>query len=156
MRPHKGFSLIELLVVFTVIGIVAAFAFPAYTDYVRRGKVAEATSNLADLRVKMEQFFQDNRTYLNTAGVCAVGTAIALPTGSNAQYFDYSCPAATASATTYTIQAAAKAGLDISGLTYTIDHSNVKATNITGGSTIANGGWTGNTSCWVTKKGGVC
>ncbi len=151
MLPHKGFSLIELLVVFTVIGIVAAFAFPAYTDYVRRGKVAEATSNLADLRVKMEQFFQDNRTY---AGACAAGTIVVMPSGSNAQYFNYSCP--TANATAYTIQADAKAGLDISGLTYTINQSNVKATTITGGSTIANGGWTGNASCWVTKKGGVC
>jgi len=153
MLPHKGFSLIELLVVITVIGIVAAFALPAYTDYVRRGKITEATSTLADLRVKMEQFFQDNRNYNNpgTGVIAPPNCPVAVPT---LKYFAITCP--TLTATTYTVQAQALANLDISGVAYTIDQTNTKATDVTSSTTMANAGWTGNSSCWVTKKGDVC
>ena len=61
---QKGFTLIELMIVVAIIGILASIAIPQYSDYVKRGKAAEATSNLATLRIKMEQCFQDN---LNTA-----------------------------------------------------------------------------------------
>ena len=59
---------------------------PAYTDYVVRGKIPEATSNLATKRVQMEQFFQDNLTY---AGAPACNTD-----SSASQYFTFSCSAA--------------------------------------------------------------
>ena len=69
--PQGGFTLIELMVVIVVIGILAGIGFPAYQDYVKRGKITEAISSLSDMSVKMEQYFQDNRTY---AGACAAGT----------------------------------------------------------------------------------
>ncbi len=149
MRGERGFTLIELMVTIAVVAILTAVALPAYTDYVLRSKLTEAHTNLSDLRVKMEQFFQDNRTYIG--GPCA-------PTGANAtqiKYFDFSCnPAATAS--TYTIQAAGKAGTDLDGITFTVTESNVRATTVTPSSIIANKGYTSNATCWVTKKAGVC
>ena len=110
-RAAAGFTLIEVMVVVAIVGILAAVAYPSYQDYVTRGQIAEGTSTLADTRVRLEQFFQDNRTYI---GACAAGTVAVLPgNGGQLQYFTISCPVLTA--TTYTIQAAGGGATD-SGL----------------------------------------
>ncbi|MEW5943887.1 MAG: type IV pilin protein [Pseudomonadota bacterium] len=134
----RGFTLIELMIVVVIVGILASVALPAYNDYVTRGRIPDATSNLAAKRVQLEQFFQDNRTYVG-ATACNNDTT-------SSQYFNFSCTAQTA--TTYTLQAAGKSSM--AGFTYTINQDNAKAT------TAVPAGWTTNASCWVTRKGGVC
>jgi len=39
----------------------------------------------------------------------------------------------------------------MTGFTYTVDQSNAKTSTVSGVS-----GWSGSTSCWVTKQGGQC
>ncbi|MES1981471.1 MAG: type IV pilin protein [Pseudomonadota bacterium] len=139
MRVQRGFSLIELLIVIVIVGILAAVALPAYNNYLTRGKIPDATSNLAAKRVQMEQFYQDNRTYLN-APACNSDTTSSL-------YFTFICSVQTAN--TYTIQATGVGAMN--GFTYTITQDNVKAT------TAVPTGWGPvNASCWVTKQGGGC
>lgn len=142
MKRGRGFTLVELLVVIAVIGILSAIAVPQYSDYVIRSKIAEATATLSEHRVRMEQYFQDNRTYV---GACAAGTVAPTPTG---RYFTYACSALTT--TTYTVTATGVATQGMNGFVYTINQANARAT--TGVPT----GWATNTNCWVTKKGGVC
>jgi type IV pilus assembly protein PilE len=131
----SGFTLIELMVTVVIIAILAAVALPQYRNYAIRGKIPEATSGLSNNRVKLEQFFQDNRTY--------IGGPVSGSTTS--KYFTFS---GTTTASTYTLTAT---GIDaMSGFQYSIDQTGAKASTVTGVS-----GWSGN-SCWVTKQGGQC
>jgi type IV pilus assembly protein PilE len=141
LKPQYGFTLIELMVVVVIVAILAAVGIPAYSDYVLRGKIPDATSTLSTKRVKLEQWFLDNRTYA-TSAECTADTS-----GAN---FDYSCTNLTAN--TYTLRAVGKKTL--AGFTYTIDQSGAKTTTIVGPAPEA---WVvATTNCWVTRKGGVC
>jgi type IV pilus assembly protein PilE len=142
MQRARGFTLVEIMVVVTLIAILTAIALPAYNDYVLRGKLQEASSNLLTMRVKMEQYYQDNRTYI---GACATSTVAPLPTG--LKYFNVTCP--TLSATGYTIQAQGTES-SVSGFTFTIDQGNNRNT------TAVPTGWTNPGTCWVNRKSGTC
>jgi type IV pilus assembly protein PilE len=135
---HSGFTLIELMIVVAIIGILSAIALPAYTKYITRARIPEATTALAAKRVKMEQFFQDNRTY--------VGAPAAANDATSSKYFDF---AAVTGANTYTLSAVGKSSM--AGFTYTVDQANAKTSTVTGVS-----GWSGNATCWITKTGGEC
>lgn len=135
-----GFTLIELMITVAVVAILAAVAFPSYTQYLQRGKIAEATSNLSELRLRAEKSFADNRAYDATSW----DTSPAL----NARYFTYSCTKAT---TTYTCTATGVANQGMSGFVYTINESNTRQSTITG-----NPGWSSSTTCWITRKGETC
>lgn len=147
MKSQKGFNLIELLVVIAIIGILTSIAMPAYSNYVIRGKIPDATSNLSGKRVQMEQWYQDNRTYATAAA--AAGQPCFADTGTS-PYFNFSCPVLTA--TTYQIQAVGKGTM--AGFTYTIDQSNNKASTIVA---PANTSWRATQgACWITNLGGSC
>ena len=143
MKPVRGFSLIELMVVVAIAAILASIAVPAYRDYVMRGKLAEAYTVLASQRVKMEQFYQDRRTY---DGACNPGTVAPQPTG---KYFTYVCAI---NDQTYTLTATGVASEGVPGFAFTIDQSNNRAT--TGVYT----GWTvpSPNNCWTRSKDGKC
>lgn len=141
-RQIRGFTLIELLVVMAIISIITAIAVPQYAEYVTRSKLAEASATLSEHRVRMEQYFQDNRTYV---GACAANTVAPLPTG---RYFTYACSNLTA--TTFTVTATGIAAQGTNAFVFTIDQVNARAT------TGVPDGWTVNSNCWVTKKSGAC
>ena len=121
-RPERGFTLIELLIAVVVIAILASIAYPSYEDYVRRGALTDATTILADVRVKMEKYYQDNSSYGPGGGACGFANP------ATTKYFSFSCaPAAGASPQTYTFNATGTAGLT-NGFVFTINHQNVRAT----------------------------
>ncbi|KQV61633.1 MULTISPECIES: type IV pilin protein [unclassified Duganella] len=142
---QMGFTLIELMVTVAIIAILAAVAIPAYSDYIKTGRLPQATNNLSAMRAKLEQYFQDNRTYI---GACAAGTIAALPAADD---FTYTCP--TLTATTYVVKAVGSGA--VAGFAYTIDESNNKKTVAlpTGWGTASD---SAPITCWVRKKGGAC
>lgn len=139
---QKGFTLIELMIVVAVIGILAVIAYPNYTQYVRRGKAAEATSTLANLKSRMEQYYQDNKTYADVGG--GVVAPCSPPAGST-KYFTYSCNPQTA--TTFTLTATPVAGQGVDDFLFTIDQDNLKYSKFDG---------TVGATCWLTSASGTC
>lgn len=140
MKLHKGFTLVELMIVVVIIGILAAVSLPMYTDYVIRGKIPSATSNLAIKRTAMEQFFQDNRTYVGAAACNADVTS--------SNYFTFAC---VTTPTTYTITATGRERM--AGFSYTLNETNARGAVIIA---PAPANWLANQACWVTKAGGSC
>lgn len=147
MKRNKGFSLIELMIVVAIIGILSAVAVPMYGDYVMRGKLTEAFSTLADMRVRMEQYYQDNRNYGSTASACG----LAMPAAPNVKYFAYTCNwGGGGSSQSYTITATGVASQGVGSFVYTVNESNAKAT------TGVPAGWATNAACWASKRDGSC
>ncbi|MFY0700777.1 MAG: prepilin-type N-terminal cleavage/methylation domain-containing protein [Bermanella sp.] len=59
----KGFSLIELMVVVTIIGILASIGYPAYQDNVIRASRGDGMAALLDIMRAQENFFANEFTY---------------------------------------------------------------------------------------------
>ena len=142
-RQPNGFTLVELMIVVAIVAILSAIALPAYTNYVIRGRIPQATSALATQQVKMEQWYQDYQTY-GTAAACGP----VLPTAT--KYFTFTCT--NASATGYLLTATGVAGTNMAAFTYTVNQAGTQTSTVTGLS-----GWTSPaTNCWVINTGGAC
>lgn len=148
-RRNHGFTLIELMITVGIVGILAAIALPSYNEYVTRSKLIDAHTKLGDLRIQMEKYFQDNRTYLNgaTCGIEGVGRAMNTANNDLGGSFDFTCPAPTA--TTYTIRADGRAAKGMTNFVFTVDEANLKTSS-------GPAGWTAAPFCWLVRKDGSC
>jgi type IV pilus assembly protein PilE len=143
---HRGFTLIELMITVAVIALLAAIGYPSYTEYVQRGKIAEATGELGTMRVRLEQFYQDNRpnNYGSTAAACGVPA----PTSAS---FSYSCNwGAGGTNQGFLVTATGNAAAGMSGFTFTIDHSNAQRTTAYPGASGLPA------ACWLKRKSDGC
>jgi type IV pilus assembly protein PilE len=133
-QVQAGFTLVELMMVTAIIAILAGIALPNYQNYVKKSRIAEATGALADYRVKLEQYYQDNRTYV---GFSCPNSAI------TTQSFAFTC--GTLSSTAYTVTATGSGSM--ASFVYNINQANVRSSTTP---------WGNNTACWVKSSGGQC
>ena len=74
MKNIQGFTLLELMIVVAIIGILAAIAVPAYSDYFKRAKVTELILAASDAKLKIVEFGQVYNT------LTASGSGVVIPT----------------------------------------------------------------------------
>jgi prepilin-type N-terminal cleavage/methylation domain-containing protein len=145
-HPHKprqqaaGFTLIEVMIVVGIIAILSAIALPSYRDYILRGQIVDATTGLEATRGRMEQYFQDNRTYANVGAFTAP---------CNATFGTFTVTCTTQTATTYTLQAVGSGAT--AGFTFTVNQQNTRTTDGPDGWGDCAGG-----PRWIVKKGDKC
>ena len=151
MPRSRKFTVNEVLLmasIVVVVAIVGALAIRSYYQYFLRSQISAAVSSLADMRLKMERYFQKNLTYNNPAAPpCgAAGSSVApLPTDSN---FTFTCP--TLSSTQFTVVATG-AGGSMMGFQYSIDQNDNRFTK------SLPSGWAGvGSACWVMQQDGTC
>jgi type IV pilus assembly protein PilE len=147
----KGFTLIEVMIVVAIVAILAAVAVPTYADYVRRGQLPEAFAGMSDLRVKMEQYYQDNRNY--GAARCADSGPPSWSGGDGTLTYAGSDPARAlftfacrldAGGQGYTITATGNSGRAV-GHVYTITQGNARGTTLFKNTVVT-------ANCWLTKS----
>lgn len=104
MKPLKrlyGFTLIELMIVVAVIGILAAIAYPNYTEYVTRSKRSDAKTALLQVQLAEEKWRANHITY---GTLSEIGVSSTSPNG----YYTIAI-SGTPNATTYKFTATPRA-----------------------------------------------
>ena len=141
-RRQRGVTLMELMIVVAIISMVAAFAYPSYTQFVTRSKRTAATATLMQVADRQQQYFMDNKRY--AASLTSLGYATdsimideegqIVTAGSDDRVYNVSISAS--NFVTYELTAApqltqAKKDTDCANLT--LDHNGVRGYSGSGG-----------------------
>lgn len=59
---NKGFTIIELMIAVAIIGILAAIAVPAYSNYTTRARVSESLALADSAKTAVAEYYQSNGT----------------------------------------------------------------------------------------------
>ncbi len=140
-RKIAGFSLIELMIALVIASLLATVALPAYRDHMIRGAIPQATGGLSLFAMRMEEYYQDNRTYANGTN-CGAATPAS-------EKFSFSCVTASAGQS-YVLTAVGISG-DLTEFSYTLNQAGVAQT-------IALPAAWGKApvNCWISKKNATC
>jgi len=137
---QAGFSLVELMVALAIAAVIAAFALPAYRNHALRSYLPEMSSSLQLSALRLEQYYQDHRSYLK-----GTDCGVTLP---SSEHFAYTC-ASPEDGQSFLITATGLAAM--AEFSYTINHQGQTRTVLLPerwGKTPSN--------CWVMKPGVVC
>lgn len=122
----QGFTLMELMIVVVVIGILAAIAYPAYTDHMIKTRRADGQAALMNLAALMEHYFTENNTYVG-----ATPTALGVTSASQQGYYSVAVTTATATAFTLTATPQGAQTADTTCGSLTITNTNTKGPTTT-------------------------
>ena len=121
---RSGFTLIELMIAVAVVAILAAVAYPSYTDYIRRGNRVAAQSLLQDLAQRQQQYFAQTRSF---ASNLSTELGVTIPTDV-AKNYTVTVAVQAGPPPGYTLTATPKAGtVQASDPTLSIDSTGAKS-----------------------------
>lgn len=127
MRRQGAFTLIELMIVVSIIAILAAIAYPSYQQYVVRANRSAAQQFMLDFMNRAEQYRLDARNYPTDIGTGA-GEINMTPPDEAADNYDITVSADNAAAPpSLSITLTPKAGsVQASDVTLGLNHLGVK------------------------------
>lgn len=107
LQNRAGFTLIELVIALTIVGILAAIAYPSYQESVRKSRRSDAKAGLLSLQLTQEKFRANCIQYATAIGnteSCATGNFTAKHASTSPDGY-YNLSITSASATSYTLSA---------------------------------------------------
>ena len=73
-KPHRGFTLLELLVVIVIIGLLAGYVAPRYFSQVGKSETQVARAQIDSLEKALDTYRLDQRRYPSAEeGLAAIG-----------------------------------------------------------------------------------
>lgn len=135
----RGITLIELMIVVSIIGILAVIAVPAYIGQQKNATRTEAYANLQNLRLLEEQYFAENGCYYQVGGACTNDTVTGLASiqaflpgfkpGETSFAYEITTDSTGTGggvASCFKAEAKGRSGTRVEGDTFTIDCNNVR------------------------------
>ncbi|MCC6850148.1 MAG: prepilin-type N-terminal cleavage/methylation domain-containing protein [Deltaproteobacteria bacterium] len=68
MRTHRGFTLIEVLVVLVLVGVLAGLAIPQYAGFRQRGYDSKVAAAVRGVATGEEAYYAEHRVYAASIG----------------------------------------------------------------------------------------
>ncbi len=143
-RRATGFTLIELMITVAVVGILAAIAYPAYTNQIAKGRRAECRAGLMQALQQQERYFTQFNTYAATATANNNIRTFSGDTATRSACNSFTATACGSGLTDCVLVEGTMRQADPAGITQlSLSSQGTKGCRINGGATV-----TGNTTCW--------